>query len=145
MFGFLFRSNWIQPYRSIFWVYLALFVISAGLLFLAFLVGSYNAFDWTITSETELLKIPLLKYSLGLFEIELLNDNYLVKQYFGGSDLRIDPLDHIWLLLFVAVGLALLLTIITYFSTFWFTVSMGIFTVILIGFQFDVLGLSDTS
>lgn len=145
MFGFLFRANWVQPFRSIYWIYLALFFIAAGLVFLAFLVGPYNALGWTITSETELIQVPLLKYSLGLFEIELLNDNYLVKQYFGGSDLRVDPLDHVWLLMFVAVGLALLLTVITYFSTFWFTTSMGIFIVILIGFQLDALLLFGTT
>ncbi len=145
MFGFLFRSNWEQPYRAIFWLYLTLFMIACGLVFLAFLVGPYNAFDWTITSETELIKVPLLEFNLGLFEIELLNDNYLVKQYFGGSDLKIDPLDHAWMLLFVALGLALLLTVITYFSTFWFTVCMGVFTVILIAFQLNYLQLFGTT
>lgn len=145
MFGFLFRSNWGQPYRAIFWLYLTLFIIACSLVFLAFLVGPYNAFDWTITSETELIKIPLLEFNLGLFEIELLNDNYLVKQYFGGSDLRVDPLDHIWMLVFVGLGLALLLTVITYFSTFWFTACMGVFTVILIAFQLNYLQLFGTT
>ncbi|GEM_PF-1182189 len=145
MFGFLLKRDWEQPYRMIFWIHLGLFIICSAMFFLAFLLGPYNALEWLVTSETELVKVPLLNFNVGLFELELLNDNYVVKQYFEGSDIKIDPSDHVWFLLFAAIGIALLLTVITYFSTFWFTVSMGIFTVILIAFQLNQLQLFGTT
>ncbi|MEM8895891.1 MAG: hypothetical protein AAGC88_15015, partial [Bacteroidota bacterium] len=145
MFGFLLKQDWQQPYRTIYLVYLALFIVCSAMLFSAFLVGPYNAMEWLVTSETELVKVPLLNFNVGLFELELLNNNYLVKQYFEGGDIKIDPADHVWFLVFAGVGIALLLAVITYFSTFWFTVSMGLFTVILIALQLDQLQLFGTT
>ncbi len=141
MLRHLLKSDWDQPYRMIYRFFLLLLAVSLLLYLAAFFNMPYNGLDWYVTATTEVVKIPLHQFSLGLFTVDLLADNFLIKQYFEGSPFQFEAWDTYLYLIFLALGLSLLLTITTYFSTFWFTLSMGVFTILLISMQWQQLQL----
>ena len=137
-----FWDNWLTPNRRIYLSLLTVFTILLVYYCYAVFMGESNALEWRITSSLDTIEVPINTVSVGLFDLELTAENYLINQHYQGSAHQITPLSgHIYLLIF-CVGLTVLLTTITYLKRFWFLFGMTIACFIFVNFRFEQLEIN---
>ncbi|HHP7242794.1 MAG TPA: hypothetical protein ACFCUD_14045 [Cyclobacteriaceae bacterium] len=119
--------NWRWDYKILFWFFsVTLFSISFFLLY-AWFAGYDLAIDWYKTSETTLVDVPVSDVNVGLFNLQVKGQVYLVSQYFDGGPIQIKPAFYILQLILLSFTLIVCLTSITYFKRFWYLIAMILF------------------
>ncbi|MEQ8809413.1 MAG: hypothetical protein RIE59_10125 [Imperialibacter sp.] len=103
------------------------------------IAGHHLVLDWYLTSETETVKLALDRVSVGLFDLEIPADVYLVKQHFEGSTWIIRPWAGVVYLGLISLFYSLLLAVSTYLPRFWYMVASVVFIALLISMRLEQL------
>lgn len=103
------------------------------------MAGHHLVLDWYLTSETETARVPLENIPIGLFELEIPADVYLVKQHFEGSTWIIRPWSGVVYLVLLFIFYSVLLSVATYLPRFWYLVAMSVFIGLLISMRLEQL------
>ena len=139
MSEFSFWRRWSGKERILYTFLLSIFSVSLICYTIIAIRGPENALEWNITSTAETVKVPLKNVQVGLFEFELMADNYLINQYYQGSAHHITKsAAYIFLALFSS-ALVILLSIVTYLKRFWYLVTMSIACFVFVNFRFEQL------
>ncbi len=139
MSDLFFWKSWPSSERRIYTLLLAFFLGSLFYYSFSVLRGNDSALDWNVTSAAETIEVPVKKIQVGLFEFELLADNYLINQYYQGSAHQITTgTGYIFLSIFCA-GLIMLLTITTYLKRFWYLVATALSSFLFVNFRLEQL------
>lgn len=134
-----FWKSWSPSERRIYTILLTIFLGSLIYYSFSVLRGSNNALDWNITSSAETIEVPVKNIQVGLFEFELVADNYLINQYYQGSAHQITTgTGYVFLTIFCA-SLIVLLTITTYLKRFWYLVATALSSFIFVNFRLEQL------
>ncbi len=134
-----FWKSWPRDLRSLF-LFVAAMAALTMLTVLGFeIAGHHLVLDWYLTTETETVRIPLDRVSVGLFELEIPAEVYLMKQHFEGSPWMIRPWAGGIYLSIIAVFCSALLAVSTYLPRFWYIVSTTIFIGLLVSLRLEQL------
>jgi tetratricopeptide (TPR) repeat protein len=136
-----FWKHFDQPYRSLYQTLLVLFAGSVLAYALTYLWGSSFVINWEITNTIQPVKSLFSSYSLGLFTFPIPIDNFVILQNFMASDLQIHTWPAYVLLVWLALFISFILSLITDLSRFWFVVALVLFTLLLVGLKLDYLVL----
>jgi hypothetical protein len=134
-------EGWDKEYRNYYRFLLGvigLLILSyIGLLFL----GNDASIDWAVKGSLSTLDMPLAGYDLPSGILDFNTQLFLVDQKFMGGQMELIPaVSYLYFGVF-AFGLIICLTMVSYLGKFWYTVSMGLFMIIIIGLRFELLGL----
>lgn len=140
-----FWKDWSKNERIFLIVFLVFFCLAAVYLVYGYYYGISNIIDWETKSRLVPVAFNNLTYNSGPLKIELPLNQYLVFQYFDGSILKINPVFWTVYLIFLAISINLVLTVISTISKFWFYGAMGAFIGFVVLFQPDHILLFDNS
>lgn len=120
-----FWKEWHSPYKKLYWLFLSLFTIAFLSAAYNYLTGEGQVIHWETISTLDQLKIVALVVNAGAFKFEIPVDNYLVFQYFQGSNLSIEALNAYIYLVFLVVAINLIMAVLTSVPKIWFYAGMG--------------------
>ncbi len=132
-----------------------LFVSFATITLVNLIYGAYtiftgidNVIQWEVVNKLDQLKGSIYQFDRGLVNFSIPVDNYVIFQYFEGSDLHISHFHVYVYLVFLVVSINLIMAVLPSFSKFWFYAGLGGF----IGFmvllnlnQIDLFNQNDNS
>src|SRR5690606_17351724 len=104
---------------------------SAFVLALAFYAFSYyrgvdGILHWEKIQEQKVIESTLDTYHLGPFELSVPGDNYVILEYFNGSAIEPNMVGIYLYLVMLAIGVVVLLAVVTTFVRFWFIAAMAL-------------------
>jgi len=143
-----FWKDWDGPYRKLYWVVFLLFIVSIIYCFYQFFYGIDSVIHWEVVSKLEQLKTTAHSVNIGNYLYSFPLDNYIVTQYYKGSDLSINPVYAYIFLASVVLSVNLVMSLVSSMSKIWFYVSMAGFMgfVVLLNLdQIMLFGKSDKS
>jgi hypothetical protein len=134
-------EGWDKEYRN----YYRFLLGVIGLLILSYIallfLGNDASIDWVVKGSLRTLDMPLAGYDLPSGILDFNTQLFLVEQKFMGGQMELIPaVSYLYFGVF-AFGLIICLTMVSYLGKFWYTVSMGLFMIIIIGLRFELLGL----
>jgi len=141
----LFWNDWYKSDRYVFLFFLC--VVLATLFYLVFSIftGVDNVIHWEVIENLERLKTDVYAFRLGNLELKIPLDNYIIFQYFQGSDLTIQPVHAYIYLIILVISINLVMAILPSLNKFWFYAGMGGFTGFMVLFNFGQINLFNQS
>lgn len=134
-------EGWDKEYRN----YYRFLLGVIGLLMLSYIsllfLGDDASIDWVVKGSLSTLNMPLAGYDLPSGILDFNAQLFLVDQKFMGGQMELIPaVSYVYLTVFI-FGLMICLSMVSYLGKFWYTVSMGLFMILVIGLRFELLGL----
>jgi len=134
-------DSWDKEYKVYYKVLMALIllllVVNTAFLFL----GNDLSIEWLVNSSLKPLDLVLEGFPQLGSQFDFNAQLFLVDQKFIGKQLVLNPMSSYIYLLLVVFGLLICLTSLTYLGKFWYTVSMGLFMVLMISLRIELLGV----
>jgi hypothetical protein len=87
-----FWNDWDGPYKKLYWVVFICFITTIIYTFYQYFFGIDSVIYWEVVSKLEQLKTTAHSVNIGNFRFSFPLDNYIVTQYYKGSDLSINPI-----------------------------------------------------
>ena len=127
MHKLLFWRSWNKFERKLVYILIAGLVLSILYFVYNYFFGVYNVIHWETLTKLDQVNIFLHRFDLANLEIKIPFKNYVIFEYFNGSDLNINPVyAYIYLLVLVAI-INLIMSLLPDFQKFWFYAGMGAF------------------
>jgi hypothetical protein len=136
-----FWKSWSFEHRYAWYGMAAVFALAIVFYTFTYFRGVDGILHWEKIQEQKVLESTLDTYQLGPFELSVPGDNYVILEYFNGS--AIDPnmaAVNLYLAM-LAIGVVVLLTVITTLDRFWFIAGMVLLTVFWYSLRLRVLEL----
>ncbi len=146
MQSLFFWKNWSKPFQLLFWFLLSIAFIAASFFLFAYFQNPSLAIAWDQIQQLELIDVPIRNFSIGLFDVSIPADNYLLLESLSGSGLQTSPWIFYVFLFFLVNAYVVLLSIITTLKRFSFLMGMGLFILVIVSLQLEALqffGLSN--
>lgn len=136
-----FWKGWSPDYRRI-----GYFVAVAALAAVAFLwlhrySGAGDVTQWIRLQEQKLIDTVIHTFSLGPFRLSVPAESYVILEYFHGSDIVPNTFASYVFVACLALGSAVLMTVISMLPRFWYFIGTGFFIMFMISLRFEVLGI----
>ena len=90
MRGLYFWEEWTQPYKRIYWLFFVLFVLSLLIAIINYILGLEYVIHWESIGDLDQLKLIAHSVTAGTIRLDIPLDNFVVFQYFEGSNLMIN-------------------------------------------------------
>ncbi|MBX9850704.1 MAG: hypothetical protein K2X86_02990 [Cytophagaceae bacterium] len=136
-----FWNEWKKTYKLLYLFLLTLFFASLILYIIGYFAGFDFILEWGIKSEFDQIKYSLHQFSQHLFNYSVDVDNYLVKETYFASEIKITPLySYIWFTL-VAIAILICLTILTRLELPWYAIGMIFLIFFIVNLHFELLGV----
>jgi hypothetical protein len=125
MRGLYFWEAWTQPYKKLYWLFFVLFIFSLFFAIYNYFIGLEYVIHWESIGKLDQLKIIAHTVTAGNIKFDIPVDNYVVFQYFEGSDLQINALNGYIYLVFLVIGVNLVMAVLPSMPKLWFYAGMG--------------------
>jgi hypothetical protein len=125
MRGLYFWEEWNQPYRKLYWLFFILFLLSLLIAIYNYFIGLEYVIHWESIGQLDQLKLIAHRVTAGTIRLDIPLDNYVVFQYFEGSNLDINALNAYIYLVALIVGVNLIMALLPSLPKLWFYVGMG--------------------
>ena len=125
MRGLYFWEEWNQPYRKLYWLFFILFMLSLLIAIYNYFIGLEYVIHWESIGQLDQLKLIAHRVTAGTIRLDIPLDNYVVFQYFEGSNLDINALNAYIYLVALIVGVNLIMALLPSLPKLWFYVGMG--------------------
>jgi hypothetical protein len=139
MSSLYFWKTWTTPYRRIWFALSGVFIFSMLFMWYTYFQGTSGVIHWEKIQEQKTIETVVHDFKLGPFMLKIPGENYLIFEYFQGSDLHHNTTASYVFLLVLIVCVVVLLTVITTLQRFWYFAGMGLFIVFLVSLRLDVL------
>ncbi len=136
-----FWKSWARIYQYIGIVIGGAFLLALLFFWYAWYESPNPALSWFSVQEQELSQIPVHTFQQGLLELTIQGDNYLIFERFLGEQLKPNLLAGYIFLSMLAVGMVVLISIITTLSRFWYLLGMGLFILFIVGFRMEIIAM----
>ncbi len=127
MSNLFFWKNWYRNDRHFFQAFLLTTVLSLLYLGYCLLTGVDNVIHWNLLDNLDRIKTTIDTFELGNIKFDIQLDNFIIFQYFEGSNLNINPIHGYIYLIFLVLMINLIMSILPSLSKFWFYAGMGVF------------------
>ncbi|MCB0488539.1 MAG: hypothetical protein R2820_10080 [Cyclobacteriaceae bacterium] len=141
MHALQFWKSWARVYQRIGLVVALIFVLSLCFLWYSWLMAPAPALNWLHIQEQEQITVPAHTFQHGLLELTIPGDNYLIFERLLGSSLKPNVTAGYVFLGALAIGMVVLLTIVTVLSRFWYLLGMGLFILLIVGFRLEIINM----
>ena len=139
MHNLYFWKSWPSSYKYSFWALMILFVISLIGYFTVSYLGIGASIAWEVTPNLHTVDSVVEEFNLGLFQFQIPAKSYYIFQDFVPKNIDI-PLSAVYSFMFLTVlGMLLLLAVVSCLNRFWFMIGIGLFSFLILNFQFDQL------
>jgi Flp pilus assembly protein TadD len=138
----LFWKNWDKEDRG--WYLFALGTLMLSLLcyLYSFWWGDRALIQWSTQSELEDIPVVLDSFRQGIFNLQVDAFNYVLTERFIATDMAVNITAGSLFMGFLALGVVIVLTVLTFLSRFWYVAGMAAFIVLLVSFRIELLALS---
>jgi hypothetical protein len=120
-----FWEEWTQPYKKIYWLFFILFILSLLIAIFNYFFGLEYVIHWESIGKLDQLKLIAHTVTAGSIRLEIPIDNFIVFQYFEGSNLEINALNGYIFLLALIIGVNLVMALLPSLPKIWFYAGMG--------------------
>jgi hypothetical protein len=141
MTKFAFWNSWQRQNKFLYLVIFLIFIISAVLYLYAFSTGNDAAITWVVNGNWEKISVRADSFQRALFDFEVFADNYLVTEFFSGSQIHINLRAAQIFLIFLAIGVSILLAVFSVLPRFWYILGMAGFIFLINNFKLEQLFL----
>ena len=148
MIRFVFWDEWPRPLQIILFIFSFLFIASMFYALFCDVLGYDIILDWEVISKAVPLGVEVKTIDTGPFHFPLVVNNYVVTDYYHGSDIKVNLFAAYFSLFAIISALVLGITASTFLKKFWYVFVSAIFIVILVFFKTDTLllfGWSDNT
>jgi hypothetical protein len=145
---FQFWKNWPQQNRMAYILMLGLFCIGIIVYFVAYYVGPDAIIRWQTMSILETVPVKAQDFFVGLFNFSVEAENFVVKDFFRGSPLVINPVFSYLYLSILIISFSFILGVLPSLGRIFFGFTMAAVVAALFSFRFDqllIFGLSDNT
>jgi len=104
-----------------------------------------NVIHWEVIENLERMKSDVHSFSVGNIKFKITLDNYIIFQYFQGSNLTIIPIHAYIYLVVLFLSINLIMAILPSLNKFWFYAGMGGFIGFMVLFNLGHIGLFNQS
>jgi tetratricopeptide (TPR) repeat protein len=137
-----FWRSWPAAYRRIFVVLALAFAVAIIVALVSYIRYPQPLFSWQQFQELQQIQIPVYSFELGGFNLTIFADNYIVFERWASGPLTTNMNALDLYLGFFAIGLVILLAVISVLPRFWFYVAGGIAVFAISSMQFEGLQLA---
>lgn len=136
-----FWKNWLKDYRLVWYLSGSLLILTILFLWFSYFRGADSVINWVKLQEQKVIETTVHSFQLGPFALSVPGENYVVFEYFHGSDI-IPNTRASYVFLFVMIFSAvIILTVITTIEKFWYFIGMGLFILFVVSLRLEVLGI----
>jgi len=139
MYSIQFWKDWPKVYQHIFWISAATFVFTLIFLWFSYFKAPAPALTWQYVEEQELKEVPVHSFQLGLFNLTIHADNYLIFERLLGNDLQPNLFASYLLVSLLALMMIMTLSIITALTRFWYFVGAGLFILFIASLRVEII------
>ena len=121
----LYWQKWRQPYKLIFWLLLVAFIALVGTVLVLQFLGRESLLNWHVLSQESSYTIDYSIFAKGPFNFSITADKKILSELFAGGEMPTTTMATQVLMIIIAVGSMLYLSMVTMFKRFWYLVAMG--------------------
>lgn len=136
-----FWKSWKSEHRYAWYAMAGVFALAIAFYTFTFFRGIDGILDWEKLQEQKVLESTLDTYRLGPFELSVPGDNYVILEYFNGGPINPNMAAVNLYLAMLAIGVIMLLTVITTLDRFWFIAGMALLILFWYSLRLRVLEL----
>lgn len=140
-----FWNDWYRSDRNVFLFFLAITLLTLAYLGYSMIMGVDNVIHWEVIDTLEQLKNNIYSFRVGNIKLNIPLDNYIIFQYFKGSDLTIHPIYAYVYLVILTFCINLVMAILPSLNKIWFYAGMGGFIGFMLLFTFGQINLFNHS
>lgn len=134
-----FWKAWLPEFRFTWYTVVAVFSLSVAFYAISYFRGHDGILHWEKIQEQKVIESTLDTFSVGPFELTVPGDNYVIFEYFNGSNIEPNmPASNLFLAM-LAIGAVVVLTIITTLDRFWFILGMVLFMLFVASLRLRIL------
>ena len=141
MRGLYFWEEWTQPYKKIYWLFFILFVLSLLIAIFNYILGLEYVIHWESIGELDQLELVVHTVTAGTIRLDIPLDNFVVFQYFEGSNLMINALNGYIYLVALIIGVNIVMALLPSMPKVWFYAGMGGFIAFIVVLNIDQIML----
>jgi hypothetical protein len=140
-----FWNDWYRADRNVFLFFLSITLLTLIYLGYSMIMGVGNVIHWEVIDNLEQLRNEVYSFRVGNIKLNIPLDNYIVFQYFQGSNLTIHPVYAYIYLVVLTICINLIMAILPSLNKFWFYAGMGGFIGFMLLFTFGQIHLFNHS
>src|SRR5690606_13506544 len=134
-----FWKAWLPEYRYTWYAVAVVFILSIVFYAYSYFRGHDSILHWEKIQEQKVIASTLDRFSVGPFELSVPGDNYVILEYFNGSNIEPNTIATSLFLVMLSIGAVVVLTIITTLDRFWFVLGMVLFILFVASLRLKVL------
>lgn len=136
-----FWKSWVSEYRRIWYPVAGALLAAIAFLWIHRYDGAGGVTQWIKLQEQKVIDTVVHTFSLGPFNLSIPAESYVILEYFQGSDIVPNTLASYIFLFCLALGSAVLLTVITTLSRYWYFIGIAFFLIFMLSLRFEVVGI----
>ncbi|MEJ1238691.1 hypothetical protein WBG78_11205 [Chryseolinea sp. T2] len=137
----LFWRSWVTTYRRLWYVIAGVLLASVAFLWLHRYDGAGGVTQWIKLQEQKMIDSVIHTFTLGPFKLTIPAESYVILEYFHGSNIVPDTSSAYIFLFCLIFGSAVLLTVISTLSRYWYFIGLAFFLMFMLSLRFEVLGI----
>lgn len=134
-----FWKAWLPEYRFTWYTMAVVFGLSIVFYAYSYYRGHDGILHWEKIQEQKVIESTVDRFSVGPFELSVPGDNYIILEYFNGSNIEPNMVATNLFLVLLAIGAVVVLTVITTLDRFWFILGMVLFILFVASLRLRVL------
>jgi len=136
-----FWKKWLKDYLFVWYFSVGVFVLTILFLWFSYFRGADGVIRWVKLQEQKVIETTVHSFHLGPFELSVPGDNYVVFEYFHGSDIIPNTNASYFFLVVLIISSVIILAVISTIEKFWYFVGMGFFILFVVSLRLEVLGI----
>ena len=145
MTSLFFWQSWHHESRRVYLFLFVLFLLVLGWFGVSYWQGLSNVVDWELVSQISEISVPAGEVSVGVFDFSYDANNYVVTENYRGSNIKINTLAAYGLLGCLAIGLVMVMVVISALRGFWYYAGVLVLIGLILGFRLEQLQLFGTT
>ncbi len=136
-----FWRKWPTTYQRTWYFIAGIFMLSLLFLWSSYFVGIDAVIQWDTVEDQKIVESTIHTFNVGPFELNVPGDNYLLSQYFNGTNITPNVGASYLFLAVIIICAIVLLTVFTTLERFWYFVAMGLFILFVVSLRLEVLSI----
>lgn len=128
-----------KPARPVWYFISGIFLAAVIFMWVGYFQEADSVIHWEKLQEQKVVETTVHEFRLGPFVLNVPAENYVILEYFNGSDITPNIPASYFSLVILGVCAVFLLTVITTLERFWYLVGMGLFILFIVSLRFEVL------
>ena len=125
-------QTWERPYQIIFWPLLVVFFALIIAILALQLIGAESILDWHVLTQESSFTVDYSIFSKGPFSFSITADKKVLSELFAGGDMPNTTIITKVLMVIIAAGVLLFLSLVTMFKRIWYLVAMAFMLIFLV-------------